>query len=30
MLPLESEAKFYIRANDTEMATLAENKLEEK
>ena len=29
MLPLESEAKFYIRANDTEMATLAENKLRE-
>ena len=29
ILPLESEAKFYIRANDTEMATLAENKLRE-
>jgi len=29
MLPLESEAKFYIRANNTEMATLAENKLRE-
>lgn len=29
LIPLESEAKFYIRADDNEMASLAENKLRE-
>ena len=29
LLPLESEAKFYIRAKETELAKLAENKLRE-
>lgn len=29
LLPLESEAKFYIRAKDSDMAMLAENKLRE-
>ena len=29
LLPLESEAKFYIRANDIDIALLAENKLRE-
>lgn len=29
LLPLESEAKFYIRAKETELASLAENKLRE-
>lgn len=29
LLPLESEAKFYIRSKETDLATLAENKLRE-